>query len=374
LREQLALQGLRLDEHEKLKPRRNTLPSFGTISSQHMISLFMTLKTLVDSGLSVFEVIKKAEAVTDHLRLKNALLMVEDSLGLGYTLADAMRQQKKIFSDHQIGLIEAAEETGDLSGALGDIITYLTWSDSLSERMARTFRYPLIVFTMVALLSWVITTSIVPQILIYFGYNDLPMPLATSSLIGFASFLQAYGFIGVVGVLLGIVLLKILLHILPVLNYLVSALLFYLPFIGALVAEHDLARFSRVFSALLASGLSVRRSMVIAAKAMRNRYIQKSLEQANQTIEQGFSITSALSRSCMFPRYAVELIALGEQGGRLEQTFKMIAEDSDKRLRMMVDRIISYIEPSLMALIAALIIWLALAITAPLYQSLSLMG
>jgi type II secretory pathway component PulF len=370
----LAQQQLILDEVEKLKPRRNTLPSFGVISSQHLIALFMTLKTLVDTGLPIFDVIKKAENVTDHLRLKNALLLIEDALTLGYTLADAMRQQKKIFSDHQIGLIEAAEETGDLSGALGDIITYLSWSDSLGERMARTLRYPLIVFMMLALLSWVVATSIVPQILIYFGYNDLPMPLSTSSLIGFAAILQQYGFIAVVGFMLGFVVLKILLQIVPILNYGVSALLFHLPFIGDLVAEHDLARFSRVFSALLASGLSVRRSMMIGAKAMRNRYIQKTLEQANQTIEKGFSITSALSRSSMFPRYAVELIALGEQGGRLEQTFKLIAEDSDKRLRMMVDRIISYLEPSLMALIAALIIWIALAITAPLYQSLSLMG
>lgn len=323
--------------------------------------------TLINAGIPVVDSLK---ILSEGLRpgpLRESSSHVKSQIEGGRRLAESMAQRPQVFDKLYCNMIQAGEEAGILDSILQRLALYLEKSEKLRNQVRGALVYPAVIIVVAMLVITGILVFIIPRFQEFYSQAGKEPPALTLLVVGISDFLvQRWYF--VVGAL----------FLIPIaFGQWVNSesgrdqfdrLLMKSPIFGEVVRKSSIARLSRTLSTLLASGVGLLEAIDISARTAGNIVIEQAMLRSKESVSAGRPFTSPLSREKIFPDMVVQMIAIGEQSGTLDQMLGKIADFYEDEVENAVKAMTSLIEPLLMVVLGGIIAFIVVAMYLPIFN------
>ena len=325
------------------------------------------LATLLAAGLPLVESLNALIEQIDNLKLKRILTSVRDRVNEGMSLADAMRQSSRVFTDLYVNMIRAGESSGTLELVLKRLSDYLESQAKLRNKIFATLTYPVIMlFLMIGVIA-ILFIFVIPQITTIFQESDQALPIYTAVLIEVSEFAKDYWWL--VAAMMGAAYYGF--HrwtLTPGGRRRFDAFKLRVPLFGKIVRMVAISRFSKTLSTLLASGVNVLMSFDIVQNIVGNKVIEEAIADARESISEGASIAEPLRRSGVFPPIVLHMIAIGEKSGELEAMLLKVSDAYDNEVETVVTSLTAMLEPLMIVVMAGIVFFIMISILLPLFE------
>lgn len=290
----------------------------------------------------------------------------------GEAVSDAMEQQNGAFPLMMVNMYRAAETSGKLADTAERLAVHYEKEHQLNIKIQGATVYPKILTGLVLVVLIFIMTFILPQLTDMFdSLEELPVP--TRILFGISGFVGR-NWKGLVPAAVVAVVILIMLGRMPAVRLWRDQMKLKFPVIGQLLMVIYTARFARNLSSLYSSGIPIIAAMQISKKTIGNSYIERQFDAAIGCLRSGGSLSEALEKIKGFRKKLPSVVRVGEESGDLVQMLDAMADSFDYESEMAVNRLISYLEPVLITLMAVLIGFIMIAVMMPIYESYSAIG
>jgi len=326
------------------------------------------LAVMIRAGLSLSHAFKILAQQTNNKKFKLALLKVQSEIEAGCSLADSLAKYPDIFSDTFVNMVRAGESSGQLERALNEITVQMKKSRELTSKLKKALTYPVVIVCIMIIIGIFAITFIIPKMMEMFEETTVKLPLPTRILIGLSNFFVHYSYIVFPLLILAIIALwkmtrkgqgRVILH----------SLFLKLPIAGPLIKKINIITFSRTFSSLLTSGISLVQTFQITSKVLNNAIYQDKINQLSKETTKGIPISTILAKyPDLFPTILTQMIEVGEKTGTLENILDDIIEFYQDDVDDTLSNFTTIIEPVLILFLGFGVAVLALAVIMPMYS------
>jgi type IV pilus assembly protein PilC len=356
--EQPALSGLQLS---------NIRERFSPIKAPELILFTKQFKTMFDAGVSMMNMLGILEAQTENLKLRRILGTMHQDIKEGASLYEAFTKHKKVFSPLYCSMIRAGEASGALPEVLERLIYIIEHEHKVRSDIKSALTYPIIVVVFLFTAFLVLITQVIPKFVNIFKNAGLTLPLPTQICLLIYEFLSNYWYIIVGGVALIVIFLFYYLKTEQG-KFTRDTLLMRLPLLGPLFTKSAVSRFASIFSILQSSGVDVLDSMDILAGTIGNAAVARELEGLKDSLAEGRGIAGPLGKAKYFTPMLINMVAIGEESGKLEGMLRDVAEHYDTEVEYSMKKLSEAIGPLLTVGLAAVVGFFALAIFLPMWD------
>ena len=290
----------------------------------------------------------------------------------GEAVSDAMEQQNGAFPLLMVNMYRAAETSGKLADTAKRLAVHYEKEHQLNIKIRGATIYPKILTGLVVVVLIFIMSFILPQLTDMFDSLE-ELPAATRILFGISGFVGR-NWKGLIPAAVVAVVILIMLGRMPAVRLWRDQMKLKFPVIGRLLMVIYTARFARNLSSLYSSGIPIITAMQISRKTIGNSYIERQFDAAIGCLRAGGSLSEALEKIKGFRKKLPSVVRVGEESGDLVQMLDAMADSFDYESEMAVNRLISYLEPVLITLMAVLIGFIMIAVMMPIYESYSTIG
>lgn len=369
VRSLLREQGLTPVEVETVAERGNRRGlGVGTGITTTGLALFTRqLAILVRSGLPLEQALAAVSQQTESRPVQRMVLSVRAGVTEGRALADAMRDCGRAFPPLYTATVAAGEQSGHLDTVLERLADYVENRQRLRQKILLAMFYP-VILTLVALgVVLVLLTYVVPQVVQVFESIDTELPVLTRGLIGLSEFLQTYGLVMLIMLVVAGVGARLALRRETVRRRF-DRLVLSLPLVGRISRSLNTARFTRTFSILMGSGVPVLEALHICTQVITNLPMREAVGDAADRVREGTAIHTALGVSGLFPPITLHLIASGESSGQLDRMLERAADHQEQEVETLTSALMSVFEPLLILVMGGIVLLIVLAILLPIFD------
>jgi len=360
---------------EKNSSKKHTLntPLFlqRGISSTELALLTRQLATLIQAALPLDETLSAVANQTDKPRIKSMLYAIRSRVLEGFTLAVGLADYPKVFPELYRATVDAGEQSGHLDTVLERLADYTESRQEIQSKVRQALIYPAFLSLFAVAIVIFMMTSIVPQVVSVFEDTGQELPGLTLTLIAMSDFVVDYGFIMLVVIIAAFVGFQLALTR-PAFVMKYHMFLFRLPVIQRLVRGLNAALFTRTFSILTGSGVTVLDAMKISAKVVANMPMRHAILQATDRVREGTGIKNALEHSKLFPPMTLQLIASGENSGKLEEMLERASVQLEREQVTLIAYIVGILEPVIILAMGLMVLMIVLGILLPIFDLNSL--
>lgn len=337
------------------------------VKGDDLLFFIRQMATLLDAGIPLLRALEIIGSQVDSLRLSDALHRLHADVKAGSTFRDAVGRHPKIFPPLWGYLIEAGETSGNLPLVLDQLADHLDASLALKKKVVSAMVYPavLILVSIVAMLIFLL--KIIPIFSKLFKSFGAKLPPITQFVISSSEFLGDYLLYILIGLAAGIWALRRYAKT-PTGRRAIDKALLRLPLLGGFFQDTALARIAINLSTLIKSGVNLLRSIEITAQVAGNTQYETALANTGHDVQQGKSLSGALSQSPLFPGMMVDMIMIGEESGRLPDMMSRVAKYYQDRVDVFVSRLGTLVEPVILIFVGAFVGFLVVAIFLPIFS------
>ncbi|MBV1909444.1 MAG: type II secretion system F family protein [Kangiellaceae bacterium] len=338
------------------------------VDIQDLVMFSRQMYSLTKAGIPLTRAINGLIETTNSDVLRDALESINTDLSAGINLASAFKKHDHIFAPLYVSLIHVGENTGQLEKAFEQIANYLELEQKTQQRIKSATRYPMFVSIAIVLAVIVINVLVMPQFTKMFeAFNAGELPLPTRILMASSSFFINYWPYLIAGTFTVIYSFR---------NYISTEKGRYwwdkkklkFPIIGDIIYRSLLARFSRTFSMMVKSGVPLITTLNIVADVVDNAWVAKKVLEMRDGIEKGESILVVAGKTKMFSPLVLQMIAVGEETGQLDDMLVQVADFYEEQVDYDLKKLSDYIEPILIVFIGMIVLVLMLAIYLPMWE------
>jgi len=337
------------------------------VKPRDLILFTKQFKTMIQAGIDIVQILQIMIKQTDNKRLKAALKHMLDDISEGSSLSLAFRKHKSIFSDLYCSMIEAGESSGSLPNVMDRLIYIIDHEDKVKSDIKAAIRYPAIVVVMLVGVFIFLLTFIVPKFVTIFERVGMDMPLPTKICISLYSIMNNYWAVGLILIAVTTAVLYKYLQTEPG-KFHRDRFFMRIPLIGPLFIKSAMARFASIFSILQISGVTVLESMDILANTINNAAITREFVKIKELLAEGRGISDPLSRAKYFTPMVVNMTAIGEESGNLDEMLQEVAGHYDTEVEYATKSLSDSIAPILTIALAVVVGFVALAIFLPMWD------
>lgn len=337
------------------------------VSTDDCLILTRQLYTLQKAGVPILRSLAGLEASTSQASLIALLQDLRASLDQGRELSAAMARHPDIFSPFYIAMMQVGEMTGRMPEVLLRLAQHLEFELDTRARIKQALRYPVMVLAAIAIAIVVLNIFVLPTFANVFAGFKAELPLMTRLLLGFSAWMVRWWpmlLAGAVGLLLAV---RAWLAT-PDGRYRWDRLKLRLPIAGPIVLKATLARFARSFALATKSGVPISQAMLVVSRTVENAFIASRVEQMREGVERGESISRCATAAGVFTPIVLQMIAVGEETGELDQLLLEIAEMYERETDYAIKGLSAAIEPLLLFVIGVMVFVLALGVFMPLWN------
>jgi general secretion pathway protein F len=341
------------------------------ISSTELALITRQLATLIQAALPLDETLSAVANQTDKPRIKSMLYAIRSRVLEGHTLATGLGDYPKVFPELYRATVDAGEQSGHLDTVLERLADYTESRQEIQSKVSQALIYPAFLsFFAIAIVVFMMT-SIVPQVVSVFEDTGQELPGLTISLITMSDFVVDYGMFMLFIVVAAAIGFQVMLTR-PAFVMKYHLFLFQLPLIQRLVRGLNAALFTRTFSILTGSGVTVIEAMQISAKVVANLPMRQAILTATDRVREGTSIKNALDHSKLFPPMTLQLIASGENSGKLEEMLERASMQLEREQVTLIAYIVGILEPVIILTMGLMVLMIVLGILLPIFDLNSL--
>ncbi|PVY70794.1 type IV pilus assembly protein PilC [Tamilnaduibacter salinus] len=370
---QLRKQGIMPDKVKK-KPK----PLFGGGSKKvtpfDIAMLTRQLATMMKAGVPLVQSFDIVADGLDHKGLQELLSSVRNDVASGTSFAGALRKHPNHFNDLYCNLVDSGERAGALEQMLDRIATYLEKTEGLKKKVKKAMTYPIAVIVVAIIVTAILLVKVVPQFESLFQGFGADLPVFTQMVVNLSEWMQAYWFIVLLGIVATIFIFREALKRSPKFSDSVDKMLLKFPIVGEILDKSAVAKFGRVLSTTFAAGVPLVDALDSVSGATGNAVYRDAVLQIKDDVSSGTQLQAAMRLAEVFPVMAVQLTAIGEESGNLDEMLAKVAEHYEAVVDDMVDNLTSLMEPIIMSVLGVLVGGLIIAMYLPIFQMGQVVG
>ena len=355
------------------KGREISIPKLGRskkVGAKELAVFTRQFSVMIDAGLPLVQCIDILANQQENAFFKDVLLQVRQHVEEGSTLSAALEKHPKVFDALYTHMVEAGETGGVLDLILQRLATLIEKIVKLKRSIISASIYPAaVIFVAIAAVA-IIMVVVIPQFeMIFLGLlgPGEALPLPTRIIMGISGFLAGWGglasLVGLIGSAVGINYY----YKTPKGRWQIDALLLKAPIFGSILRKIAVARFARILSTLLSSGVPILQSLEITAKTAGNVIIEDAILKVRAGVERGESFVEPLKATDVFPHMVGQMVGVGEQTGALDAMLGKIADFYEDEVDSAIADLLALIEPALIGFLGVTIGSIVISMYLPLF-------
>ena len=325
------------------------------------------LATMISAGLSLLRALTILSEQTENPALARVILDVRSDIEGGRSLSAALGRHPAVFPPLMINMVRAGEVGGFLDSVLSSVASNFESEVRLRGKVKSAMAYPTVVFAIAILAVFGMLLFIVPTFQKMFADLGGQLPFLTRILVSMSNGLKVGILPLIVLAILGVYLWKTNKRKVGF-RQVVEPLYLKAPVFGGLVQKVALARFTRNLGAMLRAGVPILQSLDIVGEASGNIVVENATRAVRESVRSGNSLAKPLSAHPIFPPMAVQMMAVGEDTGALDQMLDKIADFYDQEVESTTEALTSLIEPLMIAVLGAIIGFMVIGLYMPIFS------
>jgi len=343
---------------------------FRRIRPNEMITFTLQLATLIGAGVPILTSFDALIEQSSNAKLREVILQIRKDVEGGSAFSDALEKHPDVFSYLFINLVRAGEASGVLDEILYRLATLGEYEEETRGRIRSATLYPQIVVALLLIAFGILVTVVLPKLTSFYDQFNATLPLPTRILIGLNNVVQDYGLL--IAALIAACVYGLRRYVQTDSGaFLWDGIKLKLPVFGEIFLKVALSRFARIFGILNRSGLPILQSLEIVSTTTGNKVIARVVNTIRDGAREGRGLVEPMKMSRVFPATITQMVAIGEQTGQMDEMMEKVSEYYDRDVDTAIRNLSKSIEPILLVIIGAAILFLALAIFMPWWNMAS---
>ncbi len=343
--------------------------ALGGVSTKQLCTFTRQFSTLQDAGLPVLRSLRILEGQMKPGVLKNALVDVVEDVEGGATLSEAFGKHPKCFDRLYVNMVKAGEAGGALEIILRRLADFKEKSQSLKRRITGAMVYPSVVILVAVSILTFIMIFIIPKFEKIFKDFNMKLPSLTMMLIDVSRWVSNYWYVLPLFPLSFWLMLK-LIRLNKHGAYALDRTYLWIPIVGPLIEKTIVARTMRTLGTLVASGVPILEALAIVRETCAQMVFERMYQRVYESIREGDTIAQPLKESRLVDDMVVNMIDVGEETGDLDSMLYKIADIYDEEVDVMVESLISLLEPIMIVILGGIVGTIVIAMFLPMIKLL----
>ena len=352
--------------------RERSKPLFGatgsTVKPQDVAIFSRQIATMMAAGVPMvqsFDIIADGQK---NVRFKNILLDVKQNIEGGASLHEALSHYPVQFDELYCNLVHAGETSGVLDTVLDTVATYKERTEAIKKKIKKALFYPMMVLAVVFMVVLIMLLFVVPVFAKTFQDAGAQLPAPTQLLVSASQFMQSYWWI-VIGVIVGgITALIFAKKRSPKFAHFLDRMSLKMPVMGNIVRNSAIARFARTLGVTFRAGVPLVEALDAVAGATGSIVYGDAVRQMREDIAVGHQLQLAMKQTNLFPNMVVQMTAIGEESGALDNMLFKVAEFYEEEVSNAVDTLSTLLEPIIMVVLGTLVGGMVIALYLPIFK------
>ncbi|WP_416191344.1 type II secretion system F family protein [Neisseria sp. CCUG12390] len=361
-----GIRPLRISKVKAVRKRRITQEDITVFTRQ--------LATMMKAGLPLMQAFEIVARGHSNPSMTQMLMQIRADVEQGSALGQSFAKHPKYFDRFYCNLVSAGEAGGVLEGLLDKLAVYKEKTQAIKKKVKTALTYPISIVVVAVVLMFVMMMFVLPAFKEVYSGMGAELPWLTQVVMNISDLFVAYGWIMIIGLILIIFGLYKLHQKSPAFQKRIDAMMLKLPIFGAIVRKATIARWSRTTSTLFAAGVPLVEVLESVAGASGNILYEEATQDIRAKVTQGLSLTSSMQTTELFPNMVIQMAAIGEESGSLDDMLNKAAEFYEDEVDNAVAQLSSLMEPIIMVVLGSLIGVLLVAMYLPLFNLGNVVG
>ncbi len=329
------------------------------------------LATMMAAGVPLVQAFDIVARGNENPSMQDLLLSIKADVEGGTALAEALKKHPLYFDDLFCNLVQAGEAAGVLETLLDKIATYKEKTEAIKGKIKKAMFYPAAVLVVAVLVVSLILIFVIPQFEALYQNFGTDLPAFTRMVVDLSRFVRDWWYIILFAILGAVWLTANAWKRSRDFRLLVDRMVLKIPVVGVIVNKASIARFARTTSTMFAAGVPLVEALESVAGATGNIVYSDAVLRMREDVATGQSLQLTMKQQSIFPHMVIQMVAIGEESGALDDMLAKVADFFEQEVDNMVDALSSLLEPMIMVILGTLVGGLVVAMYLPIFHMAS---
>ncbi len=344
-----------------------SLQTFARISGKDVTTFSRQISDLLRAGLPLVRCLDVISQQTSNPRMNRVIKAVDSDVQGGMAFCDALAKNSRVFTPLYCSMVRAGEVGGMLDAVMERLADFTEAEQETRGKIIAALTYPAFMMVVCVLVIIVLFTVVVPNFMVMFKDSDMELPVSTQALLSLTTFVGTWWWAMLLTVLMAVLLIR------KYIQTEAGAVQFdrfklRIPLIGELIRKREIAKFGRTLGTLLGNGVQILKALAITEEVITNRILRNEIQKFQDNIKEGERLSKRMAESQLFPPVAVNMVAVGEETGNLENTLQRVADAYEKETDRVIKTLTTIIEPLMIVVMAVVVGFIVFAMIMPIFQ------
>ncbi|MCH1488152.1 MAG: type II secretion system F family protein [Pseudomonadales bacterium] len=352
--------------------KRKPKPLFGerskAIKPMDIAMFTRQLATMMKAGVPLVQAFDIVAEGLENASMKKLVAELKVDVASGTGLANSLHKYPRYFDDLFCNLVNAGEQSGSLETMLDRVATYKEKTEILKGKIKKALTYPVAVIVVALVVTALLLIKVVPTFAETFSSFGADLPAFTQLVVGLSERAQANWLLGLIIIIVGVLGFREAKFRSKKFADWVDASLLKVPVIGEIIDKSVVARFGRTLSTTFSAGVPLVDSLESVAGAAGNAVYYRAIFKVRDEVTSGTQLNQAVKNAKVFPTMLVQMIAIGEESGALDEMLEKVAVHYETEVDNAIDNLTALLEPLIMSVLGVLVGGLMIAMYLPIFQ------
>ena len=352
----------------KVRKESTLFKSDGKVTAEDIALFARQLATMLNAGIPMVQSFEIIGVGNDKPAVQKLVLAIKSDIETGNSLHQALAKHPLYFDDLFVNLVEAGEHAGALEAVLEKIATYKEKTEALKKKIKKALFYPAAVLAVAVIVTVILLLFVIPQFESLFQGFGADLPAFTQFVVNMSRWMQKSGWM--LGLIVGgaaFTFAYFYKRSRPMRQF-IDKMSLQIPVIGPILRKSAIARYARTLATMFAAGVPLVEAMKSVAGATGNIIYQDAVLRMRDEISTGMRMQRAMENTGLFPNMVVQMIAVGEESGSLDEMAGKVADFYEADVDAAVDALSSLLEPMIMVILGVLVGGMVVAMYLPIFK------
>jgi type IV pilus assembly protein PilC len=350
------------------KQRKSMFSGRNKIKSGDIAIFSRQLATMLAAGIPLVQAFEIIGNGHENEAMQKLILSIKGDVEGGSALAEALAKHPLYFDDLFVNLVEAGEQAGALETLLDKIATYKEKTEAIKKKIKKALTYPAAVLVVAFIVTTILLIFVIPSFEDLFKGFGADLPTFTRMVIDLSAFVRSNGFFLALAIGGSIGTFIYFKKRSRAFRHFLDRMMLKTPVIGPILQKAAIARYSRTLSTMFAAGVPLVEAMESVAGATGNIVYEEAVLKMRDEVATGQRLQQAMENTDLFPNMVIQMIAVGEESGSLDDMSAKVADFYEEEVDNAVDNLSSLLEPMIMAILGVLVGGLVVAMYLPIFK------
>ncbi len=352
----------------KVRKESTLFKSDGKVTAEDIALFARQLATMLNAGIPMVQSFEIIGVGNDKPAVQKLVLAIKSDIETGNSLHQSLAKHPLYFDDLFVNLVEAGEHAGALETVLQKIATYKEKTEALKKKIKKALFYPAAVLAVAVIVTVILLLFVIPQFESLFQGFGADLPAFTQFVVNLSRWMQAKGWMLLIVASVAFFTFGYFYKRSRPLRQFIDKMSLQIPVIGPILRKSAIARYARTLATMFGAGVPLVEAMKSVAGATGNIIYQDAVLRMRDEIATGMRMQRAMDNTGLFPNMVVQMIAVGEESGSLDEMASKVADFYEADVDAAVDALSSLLEPMIMVILGVLVGGMVVAMYLPIFK------